>query len=148
MIAGSVDEKDIEDCETVPELDLNYQKALVKEGDDRLEDLEALKERAKELLEKAVEDEEAKGDIDDAMAAQFTDRRNTFIMASLKYANAYITFKKEEDIDEEIDEELIDECSDLYNNFELVNRDIDKEFREHEEEKKEDQEIENSRNRN
>ena len=83
------------------------------------------------------------------MAAQFRDRRNAFIMASLKYANAYITALKEEDSDEEIEEELIDECGDLYTNFELVNKDIDKELEEDEEEKKgEDQEVKNARKRN
>ena len=70
-------------------------------------------------------------------------------MASLKYANAYITALKEEDSDEEIEEELIDECGDLYTNFELVNKDIDKELEEDEEEKKgEDQEVKNARKRN
>ena len=39
MIDGPVEEKDIEDCDTVPELDLNYDKALAKESDDKLKDL-------------------------------------------------------------------------------------------------------------
>ena len=69
VIAGPVDEKDIGDCETVPELNENYKKALLKGRGDRLTDFKDLQERASALLAQAQADEEAEDEIDDAKAA-------------------------------------------------------------------------------